>query len=146
MGKDDNLARQYIRKANAYLPDIEILAKHQDKVSTGMTMLLSHAFECTLKAYLFHSGMTKRQLQNTEGLNGESVNHNLEWLWREAVERGLQVDMQPPDWCARLNELHNRPYYLRYPSEDTMLIVYPDGGTAMSELKTIIDEVDRYIH
>ena len=70
--------------------------------------------------------------------------HNLEVLWREAVNHGLSIQAQPPQWCLILNSAHDQPYYIRYPKGINQ-VTLPNLGLMALELRELVAIVKRAV-
>ena len=69
-----------------------------------------------------------------------NIGHNLSELWVRAANQGLPIGDTPPQWAERLNGLHGRPYYLRYPIGLNGLIL-PNAPQTTADLQNLIDSV-----
>jgi hypothetical protein len=70
----------------------------------GSVILAGFAVECALKAYL------ATKLSNPNVLAHSPYGHDLDYLWRDAHAKGLQITPVPPDWCMELNALTTPPF------------------------------------
>jgi hypothetical protein len=72
--------------------------------SLGQVILVLHALELALKAYLIHAGL------NEEQLSRRPFSHNLNNAYLEAKKRGLQIivgkDLEPHDIILRHSDFH----------------------------------------
>lgn len=128
-----DLARGNLNIAKRLLPAIDVLAQSPDKVVYGLTMLVAHSLECTLKAYLAH------RFSMSEEQDLKKFGHNLEKLWIEAAKNGLSIEVQPPSWCDKLDSMHKAPYLLRYPNK--VVLVIPATDVMITGLKSVINAV-----
>jgi hypothetical protein len=83
----------------------------------GKYILTAHALELGLKAFLAKHGFSKKKI-----INGYS--HNLDRLYSEAVQRGLDLSSIPEvqHKIAWLNEYHDKGALLRYSDETKSLL------------------------
>lgn len=122
-------AQSYLIAAQGFFEGAEALAKHSPQFLLPCAFLSSQALECTLKSFLAHKGKTEKDLR--------SIGHDLETLWVNAANHGLQIESTPKPWCELLNSAHNKPYFFRYPM-GLNGISYPAIEPMISELNSII--------
>jgi hypothetical protein len=122
----------YLATATGLMRGATVLAVAPPSESAWAFALVSgQVLECSLKAFLSKDGATEKDLRD--------VGHNLSELWARAVKKRLAIgDM--PQWAERLNSLHDRPYYLRYPGGLNVLVL-TDAQQTESELRNLIDTV-----
>lgn len=92
--------------------------------------------ECALKAFLSHKGITEKKLKNSP------LGHNLEALWAKAAECGLSIKQPTPQWCIKLNSLHDQPYHLRYQSKVHGLS-FPVPSEMIADLPMVVATVEQ---
>jgi hypothetical protein len=102
-------AESYLLAAQGFSRGVELLAKGDARLLFACAFLGGQTLECVLKSYLAHAGVPVPQLAR------KPLGHDLEALWLDASARGLNISVQPPQWCVTLNSLHDDPYRLRYP-------------------------------
>lgn len=119
----------YFGVATNLIGGVAILAASGSKCGSPLAMLAAHTLECLLKAYLSRSGSDSR-------VRGP-IQHDLEKLWRLAHLDGLRIASSPPDWAARLGELHKPPFYLRY-STGVNGVILPAAQPMAVELAALI--------
>jgi HEPN domain-containing protein len=79
-------AGRYRLEASRCLSAAKTLEKHHHKNETPHYIILFHAIELGLKAFLIKSGM------DTETLRNRPYGHNLRSLFKEATRQGLRLD------------------------------------------------------
>jgi hypothetical protein len=104
----------------------------------GSAFLAAQTLECALKSYLSHAGIPQKKLKC------RPLRHNLENLWIEAVNKGLNVQAQAPQWCLILNSAHDEPYYFRYPM-GLNVTTLPALVPMASELEMVLAVVEKSI-
>ena len=124
----------YMASAEGLLHGVLALSGIDKDVAPSRTFLAAQVLECALKAYLANIGVSESDLKK------KSRRHNLEVLWKESVSHGLGISASPPDWCVRLNQLHDTPYHLRYPLRVHGLVL-PGSEPMTSELKSVVAAV-----
>lgn len=122
----------YFGVAQNLMSGVQILASAQSP-GLALPLLCAHVLECILKAYISRGG-------SDSALKAPNIRHNLVALWRLANSQGLAVSSAPPAWVARLGELHESPYYLRY-STGVHGIVSPGPQPMVSELAALLEQV-----
>ena len=123
----------YLGVAKSLRPAIHTLLENRACWGVPISILIAHALECLLKAYLSRDG-------NDSRVRGRAVQHDLQELWRMAASGGLDVDKDPPDWVSKLGNLHQYPYRLRY-STDVHGIVTPSPKVMVEELESVFEVV-----
>ncbi|TVO51649.1 hypothetical protein [Denitromonas halophila] len=129
-------AESFLFAAQGLFDGAEALEAPSSRQPLACAFLSAQALECTLKAFLSHSGMDQRQLK--------SIGHNLEKLWTQAASAGLVVSEHPPHWCSMLNSAHDKPYYYRYPMGLNGM-VFPPLGSVISGLKNVLIQVNTVV-
>ena len=112
----------YLASIQAFRPSFELLVTAGDEHVRASALVGGLMVECLLKAYVVHN--SSKSGAPTKTLQG----HDLELLWSDAVQAGLSINADVPDWCRVLNCLHygnkdpentgtqsNVPFDLRYP-------------------------------
>jgi hypothetical protein len=127
----------YLVAARQFNNGAQVLSTKKN-ISRPFFFLAAQSLECALKSYLSHMGISESELKKP------AVRHNLEELWKLAVSKGAPINNQPTNWCIRLNELHNKPYFLRYPM-GLNGYVGPNIITTALELQEIIESVETII-
>ena len=130
-----DLPYAYLVAARGFFPAVRLLAESSAGVQRACAFLAAQTLECALKAYLSHVGFSEAELKD------KKRRHNLEFLWREASDRGLSIDQQPPLWCSLLNSGHDDPYHFRYPLKIHGIVV-PPLPSMVAELRKLIDAVE----
>jgi len=74
-------------------------------------LMLCHAVELALKAYLFHHGATPKELK------AKAVRHNINELLTRATNKGLSLNAAVQNDIRLLHEAHEK-FWHRYPKED----------------------------
>jgi hypothetical protein len=87
-------------------------AKKLDASSSGWDLpdrqiLAFHALELALKAFLAKHGLTRKTLRN------KPYAHDLDRLYRDAVQRGLSLPAHSKELIAAVNEYHSA-HIIRY--------------------------------
>lgn len=123
-----NPPHTYFGVARDLLPGIRRLLEPEPVSVFAIAMLLAHALECLLKAFLSRTGSDKRLVDDPK------LRHNLVALWALAVAEGLPIDAVPPNWVAALSKLHAAPYLLRYATNVNVLV--------MPNLRLMADALD----
>ncbi len=127
----------YLGVAEAMLPGLRVLASPPTASPMALCLVAAHILECLLKASLTRRQSNEQAKAAAEKEVMEAGNrHNLDWLWREAVQRGLAISLAPPAWVQRLAEVHGKPFYLRY-STDIHAVVLPAAEPMATELATL---------
>ena len=112
---------------------VQVLAAASPTSALALALVAAHVLECLLKAYLSRGG-------SDAALKEKEVRHNLNALWAMAFGQGLRIPESPPDWVARLSDLHDRPYHLRY-STGVHGIVSPAAEPMTAELAALLETV-----
>lgn len=131
-------AQSYLSAANGLLEGAEILAICSQPKLHACAFLSAQVLECALKAFLASAGWTEKELRS------QSIRHNLIALWTKAVAEGLAVPEQPPQWCVLLNQMHDQPYYFRYPMGLNGM-GFPAPGTMIPELRALLSSVRDFV-
>jgi hypothetical protein len=103
--------------------------------SSGTYILIAHALELSLKAFLARQGMTEKELRK------DPYRHNLDNLYCKAVELGLNLPSLPhaKGAIAWVNEYHNGGdpvrYALRYAASTRTL---PAGPVMLEIIDAIL--------
>ena len=121
----------YFGVAVGMMPGVKVLAAASPPPALALALVAAHVLECLLKAYLSKGG-------SNHGL----YHHNLNLLWKEAFEGGLQVQKTPPGWVDCLSRLHKTPFRLRY-SEGVHGVVLPSAEPMATELADLLNLVRR---
>jgi hypothetical protein len=106
------------------------------KVSVGGYILIAHALELSLKAFLARRGLTEKKLSN------RPYCHDLDRLYKTAVERGLKLSTRDAkEIVAWVNEYHSGSgpirYALRYAASSRTL---PAGSVVFGIIDAILQE------
>ncbi|HPQ24168.1 MAG TPA: hypothetical protein PLY75_04470 [Gammaproteobacteria bacterium] len=112
---------------------VQALLKNTE-ANLSRSFLAAQALECVLKAFLTHQGIEEKKLKHHD------VRHNLEELWVLAASHGANLAAEPAPWCRRLNELHDKPYYFRYPMK-LHGVVMPGPEPMASEMQEVIRSI-----
>jgi hypothetical protein len=118
----------YFGVAQSMMPGVKTLAA-ASPCPLALALVAAHVLEFALKAYLSRDG-------SDDGLK----HHDLNKLWRMAVDQGLRIDPSPPLWADHLSVLHNTPFRLRY-SEHVHGIVSPGPEPMTSDLDEFLETV-----
>jgi hypothetical protein len=136
-------AHQFLGAARSFHAGLEYMAKAPDDAAASLSpscaFVGAQALECVLKSYVSHRGVPDAVLKDKK-----SYHHDLDNVWREAARLGLGTSEEPPQWCSQLNQVHNAPYLLRYPSY-TNGYVLPSRKAVEAELKKLIGMVESAI-
>lgn len=97
----------------------------------------AQAIECALKAVLNHVATKQTVLKDPR------VRHNIDGLWRMAGAQAIVTPADPPSWVSELSQVHDSPYYVRYPS--THAIVFPNLTVVLDELHEVLSKVHQRI-
>lgn len=130
-------AAAYLSAAQGLNVGVQALAMNNE-VASARSFLAAQTLECVLKSYLAHKNVGKAKLKKPD------IRHNLEELWQLAVEEDAPIQQQPPAWCVRLNELHDKPYYLRYPMGLHGLVL-PASKPMASDLQAIVSSITELV-
>ncbi|TDF37407.1 HEPN domain-containing protein [Alteromonadaceae bacterium M269] len=123
----------FFRGALSFLNAAEILVKNEGNIPIdAFAYLASHALELFLKSYLLSVGAQEGKLKN--------IGHSLEVAWKETVKAGLPIESKPPEWCRTLNSTFEWPFLLRYPRNNTGIVV-PNPQNLITQLKVVSREV-----
>lgn len=101
-------------------------------LAPACAFLAAQSTECLLKSFLSKNGLCESQLKRR--------GHNLETLWVEASSFGQIFSPTPPPWCVLLNQTHNAPYHLRYPTKINAFQT-PEVAPMQADLGRLIDQV-----
>jgi HEPN domain-containing protein len=112
---------------------VQVLAQSSAPVARACALLAAQTLECALKSYLSHKGVPESVLKE------RPLRHDLEALWKEAVDQGAPLTSQFK-WLGLLNTLHNTPYRGRYPTKQGGLVSPPRKPVA-SELQGIVASI-----
>lgn len=123
----------YFGVARNIMEGIRVLARSASNCAIPITFLGAQALECLLKAYLSRAGSDTK-------LKKPELRHNLSGLWMCSIADGLDLNSSLPQWVSRLNEIHDRPYYLRY-STGVNGIVTPNKVEMVDGLESVLTEV-----
>jgi hypothetical protein len=127
----------YLAAARGLNAGVEALAANNE-VASARAYLAAQTLECILKSYLAHKNVPEGKLR------APAIRHNLEKLWKLAFTEGAPIQQQPTAWCVRLNELHDKPYYLRYPMGLHGLVL-PGSNPMVSDLKAIMASISELV-
>mgnify|MGYP000338334954 CR=1 FL=1 len=90
-----------------------------DRQRSGIAgnMLLGHALEVTLKAWLLAEGLKRGEPLDKvkRTLAKAPFGHDLQNLWDAAVREGLAIPTSRPIWFEYLAAMHGAPFRVRYP-------------------------------
>jgi len=100
-----NLAKQY---RGAYKALSEVTPSEATPISWPRYFLFCHSIELVLKAYLSHTGLTGKQLQNPR------VRHNIKNLLDKAIKSGLSLSTGARHKIEDLTETYTN-HWPRYP-------------------------------
>ena len=100
-----NLAKQY---REAYKALSEVTPSEVTPISWPRYFLFCHSIELVLKAYLSHTGLTGKQLQNPR------VRHNIKNLLDKAIKSGLSLSTGARHKIEDLTETYTN-HWPRYP-------------------------------
>jgi hypothetical protein len=131
-------AQSYMVAARGLYSGVKVLASNPGATATACAFLAAQTLECALKSYLSHAGIPQKKLKC------RPLRHNLENLWIEAVNKGLNVQAQAPQWCLILNSAHDEPYYFRYPM-GLNVTTLPALVPMASELEMVLAVVEKSI-
>lgn len=127
----------YLGVARGLMHGVRVLASKDDpSVSLALAMLSAQVAECTLKAALSLRGDDRR-------LKDAAIRHDLVKLWQLAVQDGITLASQPPDWFINLAALHAKPYYLRY-STGVHGVVLPATEPMATDLEQLLATVEEH--
>jgi hypothetical protein len=126
----------FLTLAMDYARGIRVLAASSAPVIATMLFLRGWTLEFALKSYLTHKSVAGETLKKD--------GHDLEKLWRRAVEKGLPVDPQPPAYCK-----NHKDMLYRYRQGMAGTNAGPFSGTIViggrpgiaEELQVIVDAV-----
>jgi hypothetical protein len=124
----------FFSAAESLLTGAGIIAESGQNASVAFTFLCGQATECFLKAFLSHRGF------DLDTLKSAAFRHDIGKLWSAAMSRALPLGDPMPPWADCLDELHDNPYYLRYPM-GLHGIVLPGIDPMLSELQRIREMV-----
>jgi len=127
----------YFGAARALAFAIEPLLTSNNCQGIPLAFICAQVTECTLKAALSKDG-------NDERLKQRDLRHNLVALWALAIQEGLPLPENPPDWLTLLGSLHGQPYYLRY-STGVNGIVSPHPSVMASGVLNLVQTVEKFI-
>lgn len=127
----------YLGVANSLRPAIHTLLENRACWGIPISILIAHALECLLKAFLSKDG-------DDSGVRGQAIQHNLQELWKQAASLGLSIDADPPEWVVKLGGLHQRPYRLRY-STQVHGVVTPSPKVMVTELDAVFEVVRKSV-
>ena len=113
---------------------VVVLAASHPVPSTALTFVAAHVLECLLKAILSKRGMSEKDLKD------KVRRHNLARLWQDAAAGGPPFTTAIPAWVDRLNGLHDRPFFLRYPTTVHGLVL-PATPSMVEELAALLPQV-----
>lgn len=102
--------QSFVATARQFWQGAQILAESNVGPPLPGALLAAQALECALKALLWTKGRDVSQLRKPP------LGHDLEALWKATAVATCTVATLPPQWCACLNALHDRPFHGRYPS------------------------------
>jgi HEPN domain-containing protein len=132
-----NESKGFMAAARYLFNGVKLLSKEGHEAVIACAFLAAQALECLLKAYLVKKGIGVNILKNNYG-------HDLKKLWEEAANKELGISRKPPVWCLILNQTHNKPYVLRYPTEINGFSV-PACSEMVTELRELIKQVEDVI-
>ena len=96
-------AQSYLNAARQLYAGMEALSLQPSKTGVACSFLAAQTLECGLKSYLSNNGVAENKLKEKE------IRHDLEKLWVQAVQHGLDVSSQPPQWCVILKGVSINP-------------------------------------
>lgn len=103
---------EHLRLAEDFFQAFRDLPRRLPPQTWPRYLMLCHAVELALKAYLFHYGAKPRDLR------AKGVRHNLTELLTRAAGKGLSLSTSLQDDIKLLNEAHEN-FWHRYPKEDS---------------------------
>jgi hypothetical protein len=107
-----DLAKQY---REAYKALREVTPPEVTPISWPRYFLFCHSIELVLKAYLAHTGLTEKQLQNPP------IRHNIKNLLDKAIKCGLSLSAGARDKIEDLTETYTN-HWPRYPMTKSAFI------------------------
>jgi hypothetical protein len=130
------LANSYLGVAQQLLPGIQLLANAKAEAAWSLALLVSHALECVLDAYLSKMGVPDKSLTN------HLLRHKLIDLLNKAEDNNLSLPKPRPSWVNDLDALHRGPFALRYSKGLNMLVLPPSQPMArdIEELVVLVNE------
>jgi hypothetical protein len=128
----------YLGVAEGLMPGVAILAASNLLGALANVLLCAHLLECLLKTCLSHAGIEEKVLM------GKELGHNLIGLWSLATSKGAPIPIVAPSWVARLSDLHNRPFHLRY-STNVHGVVLPATEPMVSNLNEWVAAVRAHV-
>jgi hypothetical protein len=129
-----SVSLSYLSSAHWMMNGAIHLASGPTDCAIACASLAAQALECTLKAYISHSGVGERVLRDNK------VRHNLEVLWERAVQNQLRIETRAPSWCTLLNTAHNSPYFFRYPMGLNGMVT-PVPAAMVAGLRDVVEAV-----
>lgn len=102
-------AQGYAAAARYFLLGVKALLGGSADLAPACAFLAAQSTECLLKSVLSKNGFSEDQLK--------SLRHDLEALWAKVASLEVGLSAEPPMWCVILNQTHNAPYHLRYPTK-----------------------------
>jgi hypothetical protein len=104
----------------------------QGYTSPGAYILIAHALELSLKAFLAKHQLSEKELRSRYG-------HDLDCLYNKAIEVGLHLSVpNPKKTIARVNKYHSENA-LRY---DLSTRTLPAGSAVLEVIDAILREVE----
>lgn len=101
----------YLRLAEDFFQAYVDLPRRSPPQSWPRYLMLCHAVELALKAYLFHHGAAPKDLK------AKSVRHSINKLLTRATNKGLSLSAAVQSDIRLLHEAHEK-FWHRYPKED----------------------------
>jgi len=117
--------------AREFARALSVLARH-DVPIRATALVAAQSVELTLKSYLLSRGFSQAAV--------EHLRHSLKNAWVKAAAAGLAVEPLPPPWCQLLDSMHDDPYMVRYPPENSGLVA-PNPQQMEAEVGRLIDLV-----
>lgn len=121
--------------AHDFLKGLTILCESETQPMHSTLLLASFGIECALKSFLSGQGIGEKLLKDEYG-------HNLERLWIEAANLGLEVSNVVPDWLKLIHR-QNQPaqYHIRYMKFPAT--ISPRAEVIRDGLKALIEAAGR---
>lgn len=111
-------AQGYAAAARYFFLGVKALLGGSADLAPACAFLAAQSTECLLKSVLSKNGFSEDQLKSLRSEDQlRSLRHDLEALWAKAASLEVGLAAEPPMWCVILNQTHNAPYHLRYPTK-----------------------------
>jgi hypothetical protein len=109
----------------------QVLASSPPASALAFALLAGQSAELALKSFLLARGVSADELAPQFG-------HDLLKAWQGARARGLSVPDPPPQWFLTIASLHQKPHWIRYPRQNTIL-VFPPLAQCATDLAALVE-------